>query len=434
MSRGSLHAALALLLAANVILAAEPPGLIDEAHFFPIEHPAIRYSNATPTDRIAELQARLTARERRLVFDRQFGYLPAVLEALGIPVSSQMLVFSKTSFQAARISPQAPRALYHSDDVTIGWVRGGGVLEVASVDPNLGAVFYSLDQQPTSRPEFRLHNTDCTGCHQGPATAGVPGLLVRSVYPETSGVLSRTPGFITDHRSPLRERWGGWYVTGEHGSQRHLGNRTFERFAPVANWDLEDSGNRTNLQKFFDTSAYLTPHSDIVALMTLEHQTRMTNLITRVGYETRVALHDTRATRIEDLDPSLQNRIVNTIEEMLRYMLFTDEVRLDAPVRGTTSFAKEFGEAGPRDAKGRSLRDLDLETRLLRYPCSYLIYSAQFNALPQSAKEMIYRRLWKILSGRDESEAFRKLTKTDRQAIREILTATKQDLPSYWRE
>ena len=434
MFRGSLHAALALLLSAIVILAVEPPGLIDESHFFPIEHPAIRYSNATPTDRIAELQARLTAREKRLVFDRKFGYLPSVLEALGIPVSSQMLVFSKTSFQAARISPQAPRALYLSDDVTIGWVRGGAVLEVASVDPNLGAVFYSLDQQPTSRPEFRLHNTDCTGCHQGPATAGVPGLLVRSVYPETSGVLSRTPGFITDHRSPLRERWGGWYVTGEHGSQQHLGNRTFERFAPVANWDLEASGNRTNLQKFFDTSAYLTPHSDIVALMTLEHQTRMTNLITRVGYETRVALHDARATRIEELDPSSRSRVSNTIEEMLRYLLFTDEARLEAPIRGTTKFAKEFGEVGPRDSKGRSLRDLDLETRLLRYPCSYLIYSAHFNALPESAKETIYRRLWEILSGRDRSEAFRTLTKTDRQAIREILIATKPDLPAYWRE
>jgi hypothetical protein len=254
------------------------------------------------------------------------------------------------------------------------------------------------------------------------------------VYPEISGVLSRTPGFITDHRSPLRERWGGWYVTGEHGTQQHLGNRTFERFAPLANWDLEDSGNRTNLQKFFDTSAYLAPHSDIVALMTLEHQTRMTNLITRVGYETRVALHDARATWIGDLGPSLQSRIVNTIEEMLRYMLFTDEALLDAPVRGTTSFAKDFGEAGPRDAKGRSLRDLDLETRLLRYPCSYLIYSAQFNALPESAKDVIYRRLWEILSGRDKSEAFRRLTKTDRQAIREILTATKRDLPTYWRE
>jgi hypothetical protein len=168
--------------------------------------------------------------------------------------------------------------------------------------------------------------------------------------------------------------------------------------------------------------------------MTFEHQTRMTNLITRLGYETRAALHDAQATRIEDLDPSSQNRIVNTIEEMLRYMLFTDDAPLDAPVRGTTSFAKEFGEAGPRDPAGRSLRDLDLETRLLRYPCSYLIYSAQFNALPESAKETIYRRLWEILSGRDRSEAFRTLTKTDRQAIREILIATKPDLPAYWRE
>lgn len=305
-------------------------------------------------------------------------------------------------------------------------------MEFASVDPKLGVVFYSLDQRPSGRPEFRLHNTECTGCHQGPATLGVPGFFVRSVYPEKSGLISRAQGFMTDHRSPLRERWGGWYVSGQHGSQRHLGNRTFERFAPATNLDLQATGNLTGLTSLFDTDAYLSPHSDIVSLMTLEHQTRMINLITRVGYEARMALHDAHTRQFKDVDPSSRSRIAYTIEEMIRYMLFTGEARLEAPVRGTTAFAKEFVEAGPRDEKGRSLRDLDLETRLLRYPCSYLIYSAQFAALPQPAKEIIYSRLWDVLTGRDKSEVFRNLTQTDRQAIRESLIATKPNLPAYW--
>jgi hypothetical protein len=433
-SRRSLPAVLALFFCAVVILAAEKQWLIDEAHFFPIEHPAINYSRAMPHDQISQLQAQLKTGERRLVFDPKFGYLPSVLEALGIPVSSQMLVFSKTSFQASRISPQKPRALYHSDEVMIGWVQGGEIVEVASVDPVLGVVFYSLDQEAVDHPEFRLHNTECTGCHQGPTTLGVPGLIVRSTYPEKSGLPSRMPGFVTDHRSPLKERWGGWYVSGEHGSQQHLGNRTFERFAPISNLDLQASGNVTDLKPLLNTDAYLSPHSDIVSLMTLEHQTRMTNLIARLGYETRIALHDAGTDQIEDLDSSSRDRISNTIEAMLRYMLFTDEARLEAPVRGTTPFAKEFSEAGPHDDKGRSLRDLDLQTRLLRYPCSYLIYSAQFDALPEPAKKMIYGRLWEILSGRDKSEAFQTLSGTDRRAIREILIATKPHLPAYWHD
>jgi hypothetical protein len=254
------------------------------------------------------------------------------------------------------------------------------------------------------------------------------------VYPEKSGIISRAQGFITDHRSPLRERWGGWYVSGEHGSQRHLGNRTFDRYAPTANLDLEASGNLTDLAPLFDTNAYLSPHSDIVSLMTLEHQTRMTNLITRVGYEVRMALHDAQTQQISGLPSAAQNKITNTIEAMIRYMLFTGEAQLEAPVRGTSAFTKEFASAGPRDEKGRSLRDLDLQTRLLRYPCSYLIYSTQFTALPPPAKELIYRRLWEVLNGRDESEAFRALAETDRRAIREILIATKPDLPTYWRD
>jgi hypothetical protein len=75
---------------------------------------------------------------------------------------------------------------------------------------------------------------------------------------------------------------------------------------------------------------------------------------------------------------------------------------------------------------------LDLHTRLLRYPCSYLIYSSAFDALPAEAKEYVYTRLLRILGGEDTGEEFSHLTKDDRAAILEILRQTKNDLPSTW--
>jgi hypothetical protein len=81
----------------------------------------------------------------------------------------------------------------------------------------------------------------------------------------------------------------------------------------------------------------------------------------------------------------MQSNITSTIwplRFLLRSMLFSDEARLEAPMRGTSTFASEFAATGPRDSAGRSLKDLDLNHRLFRYPCSFLIYSDAFNALP----------------------------------------------------
>ena len=113
-------------------------------------------------------------------------------------------------------------------------------------------------------------------------------------------------------------------------------------------------------------------------------------------------------------------------------MLMSGEAKLVAPMRGTSSFAKEFTAPGPRDPLGRSLRDLDLERRLFKYPCSYLIYSPSFDALPGAVSEYVWQRMWKVLSGEDTSEDFAHLTTDDRQAIREILRSTKSYLPEYW--
>ena len=419
------------LALAGLLLSARAFADLDGSYVLPTEHAAIAYDKAPVSERIAALQQKLASGDVRLDFDDAHGYLAAVLRALAVPVSSQVLVFSKTSFQAPKISPRTPRALYFSDDMSVGWVPGGDVVEIAAVDPHQGVIFYTLDQEKVAKPRFDRRG-ECLQCHASGGTLGVPGLVVRSVYPERSGMpLFHAGGFVTDHRSPLSERWGGWYVTGTHGSARHMGNVTAADKEHPDQLDREQGANLTELKDRIDTGVYLSPHSDLVALMVLEHQTRMTNLITRVGWEARLAIHDQRAINqalgepLDQMGESATRRIHNAVEAMLKYMLFTDEAKLEAPVKGTSAFAREFAAQGPRDHAGRSLRDLDLDRRLFRYPLSFLIYSAQFEGLPQVVRDRVYQRLREILSGQDKSAAYARLTNPDRQVLLEILRDTK---------
>jgi hypothetical protein len=409
------------------------------SYILPLDHTAIQYNTATVTDRVAGLQRQLRDGTATLKFDDRHGYLSAVLKALSVPVSSQVLVFSKTSFQAPRISPRMARALYFTDDVFVGWVPGGDVLEIASVDPRQGMMFYTVDQVQSPKPRIDRRD-ECLQCHASGGTLGVPGLLVRSVYVEPSGMpLFNAGGFVTDHRSPLSQRWGGWYVTGTHGSQRHMGNIFAEDRDHPDTLDREKGANVIDLKGRIDVENYLAPSSDIVALMVLEHQTRMTNLITRVGWEARLALSDQKAINQALKEPedqigdSARHRIDNAAESLLKHMLFADEALLEAPVKGAPSFAKEFQERGPRDHAGRSLRELDLTRRMFRYPCSFLIYSAEFDALPPVIRDRFYRRLWEVLTGADQTPAYGRLTASDRKSIYEILLDTKQNVPGYWR-
>jgi hypothetical protein len=203
--------------------------------------------------------------------------------------------------------------------------------------------------------------------------------------------------------------------------------------------DRSQGAHLRDLTAKFNTAEYLAPFSDIVSLMVLEHQTRMTNLLTRVNYETRLALHDQAAvakalgTPPDQLTDSSKSRIRNATETLLEYLLFADEAPLQGPIEGTTGFAAEYQRRGPRTKGGLSLRDLDLKTRLLRHPCSPLIYSEAFDALPAPAKNQIYQRLWEILSGKDTSKTYARLSQADRAAILDILLETKSGLPSYWK-
>ncbi len=409
-------------------------------HQLEFEAEPINYDTAPATDPVAQLQQRVERGEIRLAYDEAHGYLPAVLEALHVPVSSQMLVFSKTSFQQRRITPRRPRAVYFNDDVYVGWVQGGDVVEFSAADPQLGGVFYTLSQEPTETPKIVRDRGQCISCHASSRTVGVPGHLVRSVYPDRSGRPFFGSGtFTTDHRSPLAERWGGWYVTGRHGGQRHMGNViVLDRDQPEK-LDVEAGANITDLKERLNLDPYLAPHSDIEALMVLEHQTRMQNLITRANFETRSALYyDDIMNRAMDrpLDhrsDSARRRIESAGDKLVEYMLFSAEFQLADPVTGTSNFAAEFMARGPRDSQGRSLRDLDMTRRLMKYPCSYLIYSKPFEGLPEPAKEYVYQRLFQILTRADENDEFVHLTMNDRQAIAEILRETKPDLAEYWK-
>jgi hypothetical protein len=403
------------------------------------EKEPIRYRTAPDNNPVSRLRDRLAAGQATLTFDKGTGYLRSLVRELNVPVSSQTLVFSKTSLQRERIAPATPRAIYFNDEVYVGFCQHGDVAELTAMDPQLGAVFYTLAQDGDIKPRIIRQGDACLSCHGASPTHGVPGNLVRSVFVDAGGFpLLSSGSYRIDQTSPLHHRWGGWYVTGTHGQQSHLGNfiaRGKYVEEPVKN---PEGQNVTKLDKRFDTSCYLSGHSDLVALMVLEHQAEAQNLITKAAFETRIAVHQELALNRELNEktgtrwPSTTSRIRSVCEPLVRYLLFADEAKLAGEVRGTTTFAQEFQARGPFDAKGRSLRTFDLDRRLFKYPCSYLVYSPQFDALPPDAKTYVWRRLGEILSGRDTSETFAHLSAADRRAIREILRETKRELPADW--
>lgn len=392
-------------------------------HLMPFDEETISYSKAKDASPVARLQERLDRDAARLAYDERLGYLPALLSALKIQTNSQMLVFSKTSFQRERISPKTPRALFFNDDVYVGFIPGAPLLEVSAVEPKLGGVFYTLSQTKVERPKF-ARTDQCLECHASAKTMGVPGHMVRSFATDETGVVDLSSGTSqVNHRTPLAERWGGWYVTGTHGDQVHRGNligtAAFIRHEREPNY----LGNQTDLKRFFDTSSYPAPGSDIVALMVLEHQTHLHNFLTRLNYEATIALQQYGHIKY----------LKNITDAFLRYLLFTEETPLSAPIQGSEEFVRRFSEQGPKDRQGRSLRQFDLQTRLFKHPCSYLIYSEAFDKLPEPLKTQIYQRLWDILTGRDATSEFEHIPKETRQAIREILVETKTGLPDYWK-
>ena len=391
-------------------------------HIMPFDEDTIAYSKTQSHGPVAKLQECLDKGEVELRRDEQYGYLLSVLTNLHARPSSQMLVFSKTSFQRERIDPKHPRGVFFGDNVYVGYVPGSPLLEITEVDPKLGAVFYTFDQ---SQPKPRFSRNDqCLECHASAKSMGVPGHLVRSFATDENGVVDLSSGIsLVNHRTPIEERWGGWYVSGTHGTQTHRGNLVGKTALERQSREPNFAGNMTRLDKFIDTTPYPLASSDLVALMVLEHQTHMHNFITRMSYESTMMLQQYGHVRY----------LKNATEAFVKYLLFAEEAPLRAPVRGVSSFAKNFSADGPCDKRGRSLRDFDLKTRLFKYPCSYLIYSDAFVALPMELKGVIYARMFDILSGKDTSADYQRLSAESRRAILEILADTKADLPPAWK-
>ena len=393
------------------------------------DHPAIAYTDGPVDNAVRDLNRRLEEGSLQLTFDGRSGYLRSVLDVLGVPVESQVAVFSPTSNQDELISPGNPRAIYFADSVAVGWVRDAPLLEIAAHDRQQGTVFYTLPQTPSDAPRF-TRNNNCLACHLSWDTLGVPGLQVLSMAPLLDDPNAYASGFVSDHRSRLVDRWGGWYVTGSHGGVAHMGNvEVMDVEDPIATSGVVPPAI-DSLDGLFDLDGYPTAHSDIVALLVLDHQAHMTNLITRVGWEARRVLFRDGGQSTDD--PRFVELMQEAASELVDYLLFVDEAPLPDGITGSTRFSETFSARGPRDDAGRSLREISLEGRLFRYPCSYMIYTDAFDGLPDIAREAIYARIWEVLSGAVTESPYSELSLADRQAVVEILSATKPDLPGYF--
>jgi hypothetical protein len=399
------------------------------------EYPFMGYSDMATNNAIARLQSRLDRGEVKLEFKGPRGFLDSLLAALKIDPSSQSLVFSKSSLQVEAISVATPRALYFNDDTYVGWVQHG-LIEIATMDSALGPVFYTLSNETGGPRRFDRETQRCLICHDtfSLSGGGVPRFLFQSAFVLKNGeVQTDVTAVETSDKTPLTERWGGWYVTGQQGDLVHLGNIPKEGLKPPLSAQQVRRGNLATLIGMFDTAPYLTNKSDIVALLVLEHQVYIHDLITRANYKTQWFMAkagmapSAGGTSWSELAPRIQTMFKPVLEQLVKSLLFIDAAPMTGSIASTSGFDTWFQAQGPRDHLGRSLRDLDLKTRLFKFPLSFLVYSAGFDHLPAPAKEYVYGRLIEILTGRDQSADYASLSPEMRKSLLDILNDTKPD-------
>lgn len=402
----------------------------------------------TVRDPIQRLQADIDAGRVQLTHDSITGYLPAMLKALKIPVSTQGLVFSRTSLQTDLIAPWSPRALYFNDDTYLGYVQGSDFLEIATISPYGGAVFYTFDQDPEEKPLFKRDET-CTSCHRlRQTTAALPGFLMTSAIADKNGyVLTTIEGGRSTDATPVQDRFGGWYVTGTIANKGvHSGNvkwaRSYtespDRAQVAAQLDMHAESQRTDLSDKFDTKTYLSGHSDLAALMVFAHEVETHNVIAALHDASAKALREDSAVSRYYKDTTFAQtkvitspRFLGAVEQAVNTFLFVRAAPLDGAITGTSTFTKDFKDLGPFDKKGRTVRELDLKTRLFKYPMSYMIYSESFDVMPQIAREAVYARLYDVLRGKDTSGLFDEIPAEQKKAILGILLDTKPEFAKY---
>ena len=404
------------------------------------ERPPVSYSTTAPRDALTRLQGRLAAGGVTLAGGER-RMLQTLLDELGVSAASQMLVFSRTSFQRSRIRPDQPRALYFSDSVYVGWVPGG-MAEVAAIDPQLGPVFYTVEFPGARRPAPKIEReADCLRCHGGAFVREIPGVFARTLFADANGdPLLRHGTQLVDDETPFAQRWGGWYVTGYHGETAHRGNA----FASECTDQLvfEPAAQRPDeLSAFCDPAAYLKPTSDVVALLVFEHQMSVQNSLTHAGFAARRMTdyqHGLQKTfrEPESDEPaydSVKSVFASVAQEVVDRLLFRNAAPLPAGVTGGAAFRKNFAQGAPRSRSGHALKDLKLDGRLFAQRCSYLIYSETFRALPETLKAQILDRLESALRSRDPQDRYAYLPPDEKERIREILIETHPDARAHWK-
>lgn len=426
------------LLALGVLMAASPFHAV--AQGTPdYEKPPVSYSATPPADAVVALRRRLDAGHSKWKGDDR-AVLAALLEELRVPVASQVVVFSRTSLQRGRIQPRHPRVIYFSDDAYVGWVPGG-LMEVTTIDPVLGPVFYAVDPRGFARgePGF-VRDGECLSCHGGSFVRDVPGLLVRTVFPARSGEpLLRFGSAVVDDQTAFGDRWGGWYVTGYHGEATHRGNA----FAAEAGDQLDftpSAARPDELSDFFDTSAYLAPTSDVVALLVLEHQTSMQNTLTRAAFAARRMIAYQRGLQRTFKEPetdapaydSVRGVFNGAAQDIVDRLLFRGAADLPSGVDGGRAFREAYAAGARRTAAGLSLRDLDLKGRLFARRCSPLIHSETFAMLPVPLKDLVFDRLRTVLESDDPKGRHAYLPAAERRQILEVLRATHPEAARRW--
>ena len=415
---------------AEAVAADNPPATVDEAQ--PQDPPQPEHLVNPPADPRAALASALD--EGLLTNDLSNNdKLRAMLKVAGVPEASQVLVFSKTSLQHPLIHPSNPRAIYFNDNCYIGYVPGG-LVEYGDADPDpaIGSGMFAVDLRHNGNAALKTDGT-CLACHDGSRTNGRPGFFVRSVFPTPEGHVITSAGSTTvGQHTPLAKRWGGWYVTGNSGGTHHRGNQvTVEQANGDAYIDNALGSNINDLSDKFNIGRYLQPTSDIVALMVLEHQVQLHNRLTQGNsvvheqYERSKSLAEHLEEPFEhEKSDTLQRVIASNAARIVRLMLYCNEVELTEPVSGTDLFLHQFRANRKEDAKGRSLKDFDLQSRMFKYRCSYMVYSQAFEVLHPLLKEAVLTKLRGVLEGNGDESVYGHLDAEERQAILEILQDT----------
>jgi hypothetical protein len=408
------------LAAAISLLAVTAPAA--EVTYRDFELPPHNYKQRTPRDRFTLLKADLES--GKLSFDRtsEKAFLLGALKALEIPATTQMLVFSTTSLQLSLINPSNPRAIYFNDDAYLSFIPGGRI-EIVAIDPELGGIFYIFDIPREARPPRVERSERCMNCHANDATGGVPGVVVKSVIPgPTGGSLNSFRIDQTGHTIPLDQRFGGWYVTGAGNFTNHWGN-IVGRFSPQG---LQK--NHLTPGRQFDFNRYPVATSDLLPQLVNEHQIGFLNRVIEAGYRTRTILHRSPGgalTREQTDELEAQARLLT------RYILFADEAPLPAGgVAGDPAFKADFLRDRRVAGGTASLKDFELQTRIFKYRCSYLIYGNLFQNLPAEIKTRVYRHLAKAIDENASDADFKYLPALEKRAIHSILKATLKDFPA----